>query len=268
MMQDIIGKEIVDRLAVIITQQTGAQLIGIPKIQRGTGLAMAEAIFDLLVNWNIAENIVGMSFDTTSTNSGMQNGACVILERLLGRRLLWLACNHHVFEIMLRTAFDSKFGQSSASTVPMFDRFSSEWKNIDKTKFTPGIADPIIKDSLEDVADDLIKFCKAKLKQKFVRADYKELLQLTLIFLGSNAKDDESSDESDGDGNDNITFRAPGATSHARWMAKAIYVLKICLFRSEFALSSHQSDSIRDLAIFIVRIYVKTWTLCSVLFQC
>lgn len=274
-MQDITGKEIVDRMPVIISQQSGAQLIGIPKIENGTGLAMAEGVYDLLVDWKVRDKIVGMSFDTTATNTGQYNGTCAILERLLGKSLLWLACNHHVYEIMLRTAFESHFGQSSAPTVPMFDRFQKEWKDIDKTKYKPGIEDLKTKECLEDVSDDLIKFCKAKLKEKFARADYKELLQLTLIFLGSNLEMDESKDESDNGSEDidddsnvksdgNITFREPGGTSQARWMAKILYVLKICLFRSEFALSSQQSDSIRDLSIFIVRIYVKTWTLCSI----
>lgn len=126
-MQDITGKEIVDRMPVIISQQSGAQLIGIPKIENGTGLAMAEGVYDLLVDWKVRDKIVGMSFDTTATNTGQYNGTCAILERLLGKSLLWLACNHHVYEIMLRTAFESHFGQSSAPTVPMFDRFQKEW---------------------------------------------------------------------------------------------------------------------------------------------
>lgn len=120
---------------------------------------------------NVAEKIVGMSFDTTSTNTGCDNGACAILPRLLGKNLLWLACNHHVFEIMLRTAFESKFGQSSAPTVTLFDCFLKEWKDIDKTKYKPGIEDPEIRNCLKDVADDLIQFCKEKLKTKFARAD-------------------------------------------------------------------------------------------------
>lgn len=105
---------------------------------------------------------------------------------------------------------------------------------------------------MKDIADDLIKFCKTKIKQKFARADYKEFLQLMLIFLGSDTKiDDESSDESD-ETDESFTFRGPGAISQARWMAKAIYILKICLFRSEFCRNAQQANAIRDLSIFIV----------------
>lgn len=244
-------KQKVDQIPVIVSQQIGAQLLGVPKIQSGTGLAMANAVFDLLVEWKIDDKIVGISFDTTSTNTGQYNGACAILERLLGKRLLWLACEHHVFEIMLRAAFEAKFGVSSAPTVPVFDRFQNEWNNIDKTKYQSGIADPIVKDALKNIADDLIRFSQEKVKKKkFARQDYKEILQLTLIFLGSDAE--------------KVTFHVPGGTSQARWMAKAIYVLKIFLFRDQFHLSSHQAATFRDLAIFIVRIYVKTWTLCAI----
>ena len=52
------------------------------------------------------------------------------------------------------------------------------------------------------------------------RDDYRELLQLSLVFLGATTT--------------NITFKRPGAVHHAWWMAKAIYSLKIFLFRNEF----------------------------------
>jgi len=44
--------------------------------------------------------------------------------------------------------------------------------------------------------------------------DYRELLQLVLIFLGRKQLQ-------------GVTLRAPGPMHQARWMAKAIYSLKI-----------------------------------------
>ena len=40
-------------------------------------------------------------FDTTSSNTGLLSGACVILDQLLGRPLLNLGCRHHVLELVL-----------------------------------------------------------------------------------------------------------------------------------------------------------------------
>lgn len=79
-----------------------------------------------------------------------------------------------------------------------------------------------------------------------IRADYKELLRLTLTFLG---------ERSEG-------FRACGATSHARFMSKNIYSLKMFLFREQFHLTARELQGVRDICIFIVRLYVKVWYGC------
>ena len=52
-----------------------------------------------------------------------------------------------------------------------------------------------------------------------IRDDYQELIELTLIVLGSPPT--------------TIHWRAPGPVSHARWMAKLLYAMKIYLFRNQ-----------------------------------
>lgn len=47
--------------------------------------------------------------------------------------------------------------------------------------------------------------------------------------------------------------------SHARWMAKAIYSLKIFIFRGEFKLTVPETNSLRQICIFIATNYVKAW---------
>lgn len=54
-------------------------------------------------------------------------------------------------------------------------------------------------------------------------------------------------------------LHVPGAFHYARWIAKAIYVLKIYLFRGEFALSSEEMVGIKDICIFITSLYIETW---------
>lgn len=46
---------------------------------------------------------------------------------------------------------------------------------------------------------------------------------------------------------------------HARWMAKAIYSLKIFLFRSEFKLPARETKNLREICIFVVLFYIKAW---------
>lgn len=56
-----------------------------------------------------------------------------------------------------------------------------------------------------------------------------------------------------------VKFKAPGACHHARWLSKALYCLKIYLFRKQFKVSAAVLDSLRKICVFIVLFYVKIW---------
>jgi len=103
---------------------------------------------------------------------------------------------------------------------------------------------------LEPWRDDLISFCHDQLKTFQPRDDYKELLNLALLFLG--ATDDRQN-----------TIIAPGAFHRARWMAKLIYCLKIYIFRSQFSLTGRELAGLCEFNIFVVRIYLKAWYTCQ-----
>lgn len=62
----------------------------------------------------------------------------------------------------------------------------------------------------------------------------KELIELILIFHGECPSDE-------------ITIKKPGAIHHARWMAKALYSLKIYLFRDQFHLNIKEKIGLRDI---------------------
>lgn len=47
----------------------------------------------------------------------------------------------------------------------------------------------------------------------------------------------------------------------AKWMFKAIYVLKVCMFLGQFKLSVREEKGLREITIFIRHLYPKTWTL-------
>lgn len=245
LLPDLTGKEKTDRLPIVVSHLNGSQLLGVPEISSGSGINTAGAVHNILEDWNIAENVVAACYDTTAANTGSTNGAVTLLQNLLEHDLLQLPCRHHIYELVLKSAFSCKFGSTSGPTTPLFQRFKNEWKNIDQSEYQPGMSDRPIKEALKDISIDIIDFCKMNLKEKSPRHDYEEFLQLCLMFLG--ARDRQ------------YKFRAPGAMSHARWMMKAIYSFKIYLFRSQFTLTAKEEKSIREFLIFVVKIYVKPW---------
>jgi len=113
------GSEKEDRVAIIVTGLTSEKLLAIPKVAQGTGEQVAKVASETISHWNLENEIVGMSFDTTA-NMGHRSGACILLEQRLGKKLLWLACRHHVLEVLCGDVFKKVFGPTSGPNVALF----------------------------------------------------------------------------------------------------------------------------------------------------
>ncbi|XP_076667937.1 uncharacterized protein LOC143368764 [Andrena cerasifolii] len=201
-----------DRLPVIITYDNMEKLFGIPAIPNSSGNEQASAIYNLLQDWDLKDNVQTLCCDTTSSNTGRFQGACVLLEQMIGCDLLYLPCRHHIYEIILKSVFEEKLFKSTSPEIPLFKKFRKAWTNIDQLKFKSSTEDSYVSGKLQDIHEKL-DFWLYNIEQKQPREDYKEFLELMVVFLrGSHPR-----------GN---TFRVPGAFHHARWMAKAIYILK------------------------------------------
>lgn len=244
------SKEYVDRLAVLVSGDGTTKLLGVPKINSGTGEAQATAVFSLIQDWNLKDRVQFMSFDTTSSNTGLKSGACMLLEQKLGRNLVSLACRHHVMELIVAKVFDTLMGTSSGPNIKLFERFSDFWTSIDRCEYESGVADPSVASQLESEKDDLIAFISCQLSQFQTRDDYRELLELAQIFLGADTRSD-------------VIIHQPGAIHRARWMAKIIYSLKIFLFRSQFKLTERELLGLHRFNVFVMKVYLKAWFTCQ-----
>lgn len=197
---DLLRNTKAERIAILVSYNGTSKFLGAPKVPSATGENIAAAVHKILVEWNICDRVVGMCFDTTSSNTGPKNGAILHLQNHIDRKLINFACRHHTYELVLRGVFDLKFSTSSAPEVPT----------------------------------EIKDFCYRQFAIALPRDDYKELLQLTLMFLGEDVGG----------------MRSPGPTSHARWMAKGIYDLKMFLFREQFTLIARELKGCRDVCIF------------------
>ncbi len=98
--RDLTGTETFDRLPILVSGRVVSQLLMAAKLPSSTGQAVAEAVCAALNEWGIVEKLPAMSFDTTSSNTDQNNGACIFLEEMLGHKLLSFACRLHVFELV------------------------------------------------------------------------------------------------------------------------------------------------------------------------
>lgn len=140
-MKDLVGCTKVERIAILVSFNGTSKFLGAPKVESSTGKNIADAVYERLVKWNIVDQVSGLSYDTTSTNTGICTGAAVLLEKKNRRSLINLPCRHHVYEIILRSAFETKLYSTSAPEVLIFERFAKSWQLINKELFRSGYED-------------------------------------------------------------------------------------------------------------------------------
>ncbi|XP_055852711.1 uncharacterized protein LOC129916649 [Episyrphus balteatus] len=164
MLNDISGSRFVDRLPVLLTAFGTEQLLGVPKINTGTAENQVAAILSTLAEWGIVPYIKAMCFDTTAVNTGIHNGTCKEIEKTIGKDLIWLPCRHHIFEIILKSAFEVYWPVSSGPNVSMFGRFKKSWDQIDKSRYKSGIEDTVVSDIVSNKKNELSRFITQRLQ--------------------------------------------------------------------------------------------------------
>lgn len=95
--------------------------------------------------------------------TGPFSGAIVSLEQELQKTLLYLACRHHVPEVVLKGTFEVCVAVSSGPEVLIFKRLREEWPKIDQTKFSPGVADEDIALLVREDAPGIVEFVRRTL---------------------------------------------------------------------------------------------------------
>lgn len=246
LMRKLLQHKVTDRLPVLISDGNIEQLLGVPEMENSKGLTQARAISELLDDWGVSHKIKALCCDTTASNLGPINGAAINLEQLLEREILYLPYRHHIYELIIKSVFDEKMPQACGPNVQLFKRFQDVWHGLDTTNYLSGLADETVKNALESHLESVLSFGDEMLKVNHPRNDYKELLELTKVFCGLIPPHE-------------VKFKHPGAFHHARWMSKAIYCLKIFLFRSQFKLTAKEKKALSEICIFIVMIYVRAW---------
>lgn len=158
MMEDIIGHETVDRLPIFVSGKRIEQLLAIPKLISGTGQSISLAVYETTSSWGLCDKIKCMSFDTTAVNTGLRNEACILLEKNIDKDMLWLACCHHIMEIMLEAVVVHAIGCSSGPDVLLFKRFKKSWSTFQSEHFETVISDASASNEIENISTNMIIF--------------------------------------------------------------------------------------------------------------
>ena len=202
----------------------------------------------LLKAWGVRGQVASLVFDTTSSNSSAEVGACRWLEDHISEAVLWVACRHHVLELFVNKVVEAITGHTEDPGVRLFRRLKKEWSRmtIDYSNLCTFSTSNLPRWMEEEAAEVLAWGQGHLLEGTFPRGDYREFLQLVVVSLG-------------GEREEGFTFKVPGADHHARWMSKGIYYLKMFLLSHQFRLSEEEREQVRRIVIFVIIIYARAW---------
>lgn len=131
--------KLVERIAVVVSGIDTQKIVTVARAENGKGFVAADIVFENLEQWNVLQSIIASCTDTTLANTGHTNGSVVLFEKLMKKNLLYFACRHHIFELVIGFIFTMLFGDTTAPSRTMFDNFKRDWVLVDQTKFEVNI---------------------------------------------------------------------------------------------------------------------------------
>lgn len=150
--------KLVERIAVVVAGIDIEKIVTVAKAENGKGFVAADIVYENLEEWNVLQWIVASCTDTTGSNTGHTNGAVVLFEKLMKKNLLYFACRHHIFELVIGAIFIMFFGVTTAPSRSMFENFKRDWILIDQTKFEVNIYSSLSKSRLSNLRQNVCPF--------------------------------------------------------------------------------------------------------------
>ena len=208
--------------------------------------------------------IIGMCWDTTATNTGPDLGSATLFESMMMRAILWIACRHHMGELHVKHPdIRIRVINTKAPEDIMFKRFQAVFQSLPPCnyrfyKWPDNLQQP--RDFLTTRAFEVLEWCTLKMQQGTFnnqRDDYRELCELVVVYLGGQIvrkRKDDTLEHLD------FVMKHPGAFHHVRFLAKALYLIKMSMLAHilpEDVLPSDRRDRVDRMAKFIVLFHAK-----------
>lgn len=275
-MKQLSGKftEKQDRLALIWHCNSKDKLLSIDTIQNKSGRSQFEAIQNACQFYEIRrEDIVAVTSDNASTNTGNESGTIVHIEEYLDKPLLRLMCRHHIMEIVLKHVYRHLFSSDTPTNL-FYPILLENWSGLKDSNFPfDGVIDEEgdmanmlgfneeqyrLFQRLKDQANIELQY---HYQHPFIRDDYKEITNVSLKFLNGARKCITKSNQ--------VQFNTLQNPSNARFMASAIQGINCFLFRNNLnwdgRIQTYQN--LKNFGLFLTLVYVRYWNRANILFE-
>ena len=107
------------------------QFICAPGLQRARGCDQAEGAVEGLREVGVFDSVVGVTYDTTPSNSSVLRGTVALIEQERNTQVVKIPCRHHIYDLFGKNLRKVVVGRNTTGPGhPLFLRFQSEWGNI------------------------------------------------------------------------------------------------------------------------------------------
>ena len=142
--------------------------------------------------------------------------------------MLWLACRHHVAEIMAKECWYELFEEDLGPDNGLFVQLEESWSDLNMSSDVPTMKLNNISRHLVNMKDEAIDFYNqflaspSRTSTSMPRDDYCEIAKTSLVILGGKLPAGRE-----------MFWCKPGATHKARFMAFGIYSNKMFSFSDQ-----------------------------------
>ncbi|GBO15089.1 hypothetical protein AVEN_63367-1 [Araneus ventricosus] len=176
-----------ERLPIIVTYKDEEKLLGVPKLENSSGKEQAMAVWNVLKDWGLEDKAQILCSDSTSSNTGRINGAITFLELYADREMTYFPCRHHIYELVLRSVFEYELNEvTSSPDVAFFKKIREKWNNLEKENYMDGYKYLNAICSESEILRN-VNYLSNALKNKNLKNDYQELVELCIVFIGRNS---------------------------------------------------------------------------------
>jgi len=170
------------------------------------------------------------------------------MEVFLDRRVLWLACRHHVCELVQSALWIFLFTDDQAPDNAAYQAIKDVWQDLDTSPAAPFkklvFRLPVLLELKNEAVEYLTQVLSENSSQVILRDDYDELARTSLSLLGVVPP---------GEG---IKWMKPGACHKARFMANAIFSNKMLAFQVALEYDRSTVSTLRRFVLFNCLLYV------------
>ena len=180
-----------------------------------------EAVAGHLDDWGCGDRVIGMCYDTTASNTGVDNGSAVLLQQeYFLRPMLFIECRHHVGELLGKRPWEAIMKYDNGPEFSIYNKLRDIWPDIDldNTELTLLDIPADEKKKLLDFFDEILDK-KDEDNKILVRGDCRVVALISRFMLAGELR-----------GGEKMKWTPPSSTSKARFMAQGICYQKLLVF--------------------------------------